>query len=192
MIWSMPQEGYVINLLLEAASQPSFLLIFYKKNLTTMTKKNEKKKVTWKASQKAIKPEKHPGGRPSKFSEEVVRKLEDAFRCAGNDTEACAYAGISRETFYDWLNPDKKFSDNFTQEMQEEFIARINAAKVYPKIGCKKTLVQSGIRGDRRAAIEYLKRTDPDFKDKQETTLKGDAENPVQIFIPDNWRWPKK
>jgi len=42
----MSQEGYVINLLLEAASQPSFLLIFYKKNLTTMTKKNEKKKVT--------------------------------------------------------------------------------------------------------------------------------------------------
>ena len=181
MIWSMSQEGYVINLLLEAASQPSFLLIFYKKNLTTMTKKNEKKKMTWKASQKAIKPEKHPGGRPSKFSEEVVRKLEDAFRCAGNDTEACAYAGISRETFYDWLNPDKKFSDNFTQEMQEEFIARINAAKVYPKIGCKKTLVQSGIRGDRRAAIEYLKRTDSEYKDKSETTVTNFAFTWIEI-----------
>lgn len=177
----MSQEGYVINLLLEAASQPSFLLIFYKKNLTTMTKKNEKKKMTWKASQKAIKPEKHPGGRPSKFSEEVVRKLEDAFRCAGNDTEACAYAGISRETFYDWLNPDKKFSDNFTQEMQEEFIARINAAKVYPKIGCKKTLVQSGIRGDRRAAIEYLKRTDSEYKDKSETTVTNFAFTWIEI-----------
>ena len=146
-----------------------------------MTKKNEKKKMTWKASQKAIKPEKHPGGRPSKFSEEVVRKLEDAFRCAGNDTEACAYAGISRETFYDWLNPDKKFSDNFTQEMQEEFIARINAAKVYPKIGCKKTLVQSGIRGDRRAAIEYLKRTDSEYKDKSETTVTNFAFTWIEI-----------
>ena len=101
-------------------------------------------------------------------------------------------AGISRETFYDWMNPKREFSDNFTREMQEEFIARINAAKVYPRIGCKRTLSQAWIRGDRRAAIEYLKRTDPDYKDKQETTLKGDTENPVQIFIPDNWRWPKK
>ena len=161
-----------------------------------MAKQTKNLTSTSKTSQKVIKnketEEKNKGGRPSKFTEEVVRKLEEAFRCAWSDTDACAYAGISRETYYDWINPERKFSDNFTQEMQEDFISRINAAKVFPKIWCKKTLIHAGIKGDRRAAIEYLKRTDPDFKDKQETTLKGDSENPVQIFIPDNWRWPKK
>lgn len=156
------------------------------KNLTTT------KKVSPKATKNKEAKQKNKWGRPSKFTEEVVRKLEEAFRCAWSDTDACAYAGISRETFYDWLNPERKFSDSFTKEMQEDFIARINSAKVYPKIGCKRTLSQAWIKGDRRAAIEYLKRTDPDFKDKQETVLKGDVENPVQIFIPDNWRWPKK
>ena len=157
-----------------------------------MSQKKKNQKSSRDASQEVKKQEKNKWGRPSKFTEEVVRKLEEAFRCAWSDTDACAYAGISRETYYDWINPERKFSDNFTQEMQEDFISRINAAKVFPKIWCKKTLIHAGIKGDRRAAIEYLKRTDPDFKDKQETTLKGDAENPVQIFIPDNWRWPKK
>lgn len=160
-----------------------------------MVKQTKNLTSTRKPSQKATKnketEQKNKGGRPSKFTEEVVRKLEEAFRCAWSDTDACAYAGISRETFYDWMDENRRFSDNFTKEMQEDFISRINAAKVYPKLSCKKTLVQAGMRGDRRAAIEYLKRIDPDFKDKQETILKWDAENPVQIFIPDNGRWPK-
>nr|DAF40180.1 MAG TPA: Protein of unknown function (DUF1497) [Bacteriophage sp.] len=32
------------------------------------------------------------------------------------------------------MNENRRFSDNFTQEMQEDFISRINAAKVFPKI----------------------------------------------------------
>lgn len=181
-----------MRLLFEDVFQYLFLRNFYLQCLLKMTTKKWKTNSRKKTSQEASKLEKHPGGRPSKFTDDTVRKLEEAFRCAGSDTDACAYAGISRETFYDWMNPKREFSDNFTREMQEEFIARINAAKVYPRIGCKRTLSQAWIRGDRRAAIEYLKRIDPDYKDKSETTLKGDKDNPVQIFIPDNWRWPKK
>ena len=65
--------------------------------------------------------------------------------------------------------------------MQEDFISRINAAKVYPKIWCKKTLVQSGMRGDWRAALEYLKRTDTDYKDKSETTVTSFAFTWIEI-----------
>lgn len=150
-----------------------------------MAKQTKNLTSTSKTRQKAIKnketEEKNKGGRPSKFTEEVVRKLEEAFRCAWSDTDACAYAGISRETFYDWMNENRRFSDNFTQEMQEDFISRINAAKVFPKIWCKKTLVQSGMRGDWRAALEYLKRTDTDYKDKSETTVTSFAFTWIEI-----------
>nr|DAF40181.1 MAG TPA: hypothetical protein [Bacteriophage sp.] len=51
-----------------------------------MAKQTKNLTSTSKTRQKAIKnketEEKNKGGRPSKFTEEVVRKLEEAFRCA--------------------------------------------------------------------------------------------------------------
>lgn len=144
-----------------------------------MSQKKKNQKSSRDVSQEVEKQEKNKWGRPSKFTDDTVRKLEDAFRCAWSDTDACAYAGISRETFYDWMDENRRFSDNFTKEMQEDFISRINAAKVYPKIWCKKTLVQSGMRGDWRAALEYLKRTDVEFRDKIETKTSVSIEGEV-------------
>lgn len=54
---------------------------------------------------------KKPVGRPTKLTEEIVRKLEYAFQKDFNVTEACEYAGISRETYYEWQEKKKGFSD---------------------------------------------------------------------------------
>ena len=42
-------------------------------------------------------------GRPTKFDEVIVGKLEAAFNNAFNIVEACQYAEIDRTTYYDWL-----------------------------------------------------------------------------------------
>jgi hypothetical protein len=39
------------------------------------------------------------GGRPTVMTEEVMRKLEEAFSLDCTDEEACAYAGIGERTY---------------------------------------------------------------------------------------------
>jgi len=43
-------------------------------------------------------PGKNKGGRPTKMTPLVVKKLEEAFSWGCSDEEACVYAGISRPT----------------------------------------------------------------------------------------------
>lgn len=50
-------------------------------------------------------------GRPTKITNSVVKKLEDAFQHGSTVAEACYYSGISRETFYAHYNSDNEFSD---------------------------------------------------------------------------------
>ena len=52
-------------------------------------------------------------GRPTKLSDEVVRKLESAFSIGCNVSQACLHAGISRDTFYKFIDKNKEFSDRF-------------------------------------------------------------------------------
>ncbi len=50
-------------------------------------------------------------GRPRKITKEVVGKLEYAFMKGFNISEACDYAAISRDTYYEKLKQSKEFSD---------------------------------------------------------------------------------
>jgi AcrR family transcriptional regulator len=49
-------------------------------------------------------------GRPNKVNYTVMSKLEDALRYGASVSEACAYAGISRDTFYRHFRNEKVFS----------------------------------------------------------------------------------
>lgn len=42
-------------------------------------------------------------GRPLKVDYKLMSRLEDALRNGANVTEACNYAGISRDTYYRYL-----------------------------------------------------------------------------------------
>lgn len=54
-------------------------------------------KPTWK-----------PVGRPTEISPEKVQKLEEVFAIDWTIDEACFYADISKQTYYNWIekNPD--------------------------------------------------------------------------------------
>ena len=54
-------------------------------------------------------------GRPYKVNYTVMSKLEDALRSGASVTQACEYAGISRDTYY------RHFRDEvlFAQKMKE-------------------------------------------------------------------------
>lgn len=55
-------------------------------------------------------------GRPSVFTSDIISKLEQAFALGANDTEACSYAGISRQSYYKQLKIDIEFADKIARQ----------------------------------------------------------------------------
>lgn len=58
-------------------------------------------------------------GRPTDLTEEVVKKLEEAFAIGANVKQACFYANISRETYYTWMEKNPLLSDRL-EEVREK------------------------------------------------------------------------
>ena len=48
-----------------------------------------------------------------KLDENTVKKLEEAFAIGADVSAACFYADISRQTYYNWVNNDKKLKEKF-------------------------------------------------------------------------------
>lgn len=89
-------------------------------------------------------------GRPSKKDDEgtfgPVSKLLAAFWRGANITEACNYAGISRETYYQWCKEMPELSDSFAA-------ARTNVSEK-----AKAIIVDAIEKGDINAAKWWLER----------------------------------
>lgn len=101
--------------------------------------------------------------RPSKLDNITVGKLEDIFKAGWTVTEACSYAGICRDTYYEYLNKNKDFSD------------KMERAKVFPFIFAKHKIFEAMNSKDlalaAKYALEFLKRRDPERKDKADNTI---------------------
>lgn len=71
------------------------------------------------------------GGRPTVMTPEVVLKLEYAFSCGCTDVQACLFAGISRQSFYKWIDEENpSFSDRKeTLKQNVQLHAKMNIAK---------------------------------------------------------------
>lgn len=62
-------------------------------------------------------------GRPPKVNFKVIIKLADAIQHNTNITDACRYVGISRQTYYHYLNNEEVFAKKMA-------IAKDNQSKV--------------------------------------------------------------
>ena len=87
----------------------------------------------------------NPVGRPTDFTPETVSKLEQAFAIDCSVEEACSYAEISRQTFYEWINKNKEFSDKIEQLREK------------PVLKARQTAVQK-LGESYTNAMDYLKR----------------------------------
>ena len=101
----------------------------------------------------------------SKMTPDVVNKLKEVFAIDGTIEEACFYAGISRQTYYDWIKKNKELFDEF-QALRER-----------PVLKARQTVVKSLDNPD--YAFKYLERKKKDeFSPRQELT--GKDGNPIQ------------
>lgn len=82
--------------------------------------------------------------RPTKLSNLIVKKLEEAFVVGSNVEEACYYADISRQTFYNWIDENPELLDRF------------NVLRRAPVLKARMTLSKA-LETNPKLAMEYLK-----------------------------------
>jgi len=83
--------------------------------------------------------------RPTVMTEDVVRKLIEAFKLDVTVEEACLYADISKDTFYRKLNEDEGFSDE------------IGRARQYATMATRLSIIKA-LPSDPHLALKYLER----------------------------------
>lgn len=107
------------------------------------------------------------GGRPTVMTSDVIAKLEQAFAIDATVEEACSYAEISRDAFYDYLKKEPTFSD------------RIEDLRNRPILKARQTIVKNLEQPE--GAKWYLERKRKnEFAQRQEFTGKDGAD-----LIPD-------
>jgi predicted GIY-YIG superfamily endonuclease len=106
---------------------------------------------------------KHPGGRPTKMTENTIGKLDEAFCWGCTDTEACLYADIHPDTLYEYIKKHPEYSD------------RKEALKENPVMLARASVVKS-IKSEENPelALKYLERKKKDeFGVKQTVEVEG-------------------
>lgn len=93
-------------------------------------------------------PPKRPRGRPTVITDVVIAKLSQAFGIGCSALEACSYADISKDAFYDFLKNEPEFSDRFRR-------LRDN-----PVLAARQT-VFTAIKTDKALAYDFLKAKRP-------------------------------
>ncbi len=54
-------------------------------------------------------------GRPPKINYKLIDRLADAIQHNANVTDACRYAGISRDTYYRYLSKEEVFAEKMKE-----------------------------------------------------------------------------
>jgi len=97
--------------------------------------------------------------RPSEMSEEKVKKLEEAFSLDCSVWEACFYADISKQTYYNRL------------ENKPELVDRFNSLREKPVLMARQTVVKA-LTTQPDIALKYLERKRKDeFSSRTETEI---------------------
>lgn len=101
----------------------------------------------------------------SKMTQDTINKLKEVFAMDGTIAEACYYANISVQTYYDWTKKNPKLSEEF------------NALRERPVLKARQTVIKSLDQPD--YAFKYLERKKKDeFSPRQELT--GKDGNPIE------------
>ncbi len=107
-------------------------------------------------------------GRPSKQTKAIVQKLVEGLRMDFTVEEACAYAGIAKQTYYNWRDNDAGFLD----EME--------SAKCYLQTVAKKVVAQRMMENPTAEfALRYLEKRQPVRYGKHRPEAKNEFENIV-------------
>lgn len=108
-------------------------------------------------------------GKYTKLTPETVNKLEEIFALDGTIEEACLFADISRQTYYNWIKDNK--------EMEERF----DILRQTPFLKARRTIEKS--LDNPQYAFEYMKRKKKnEFSERLENTGADGKDLPTPII----------
>ena len=92
-------------------------------------------------------------------SREVRDQLLEELRAGLTITDACAQVGITRVTYYAWLE-------------DPEWSLEVDSARTFPRAQMTNVMIQAALAGDWRPAHAYLKSVAPDeWSERREVEL---------------------
>lgn len=115
----------------------------------------------------------HPGGRPSKYTPELIAKAEhyaENYEDYGDPIPSIAglacVLGITRETVHTWIKEEEKrqFSDIIKGMLAEQ----------------ERALLKNGLKGEFSPVITKLVLSKHNYHDKQDTTVSGPDGGPIE------------
>lgn len=110
-------------------------------------------------------------GRPTKMTDEAIRKIEEVAALDGSVAEMAYYAGVHVDTVYNYLKENKEFS------------VRIKALRERPILLARQTAVKK-ITESYQNAMDYLKRKKRlEFGDHVDMTSDGEKIQSV-VYLP--------
>ena len=121
------------------------------------------------------------GWPPTKADKATITKILRLIRIDASVEEACSFARIHYNTFYNRYNSEKPILWEFEEDDPTDpdwkrkitvtelttFRDLVEQARAYKFILAKRTLMKSVGNGNVQASIEFLKRRSPDYYDKQ-------------------------
>lgn len=108
-------------------------------------------------------------GKYTKLTPETVNKLEEVFALDGTIEEACLFADISRQTYYNWIKDNKDMEERFDILRQSPFLK------------ARRTIEKS--LDNPQYAFEYMKRKKKnEFSERQEMTGADGKDLPTPII----------
>lgn len=114
-------------------------------------------------------------GRKTKYTPETIAKLTEAIGRGATHQLACDYAGISRETFYEWLSAKPDFSDT------------VKAAEGSAAVDWLTVIDEAAKGGAWQAAAWKLERRYPQDYGRKVTEIQGKDGAPIafiEVAIP--------
>lgn len=104
--------------------------------------------------------------RPQEWNDEIVKKLEEVFALDGTISEACFYAGITRQTYYNHVKED---AEEGTTE--KELFDRFEALRERPILKARQTIIK-GLDQPENAKWYLERKRKTEFASRQELTGK--------------------
>lgn len=103
-----------------------------------------------------------------KITYELIEEIENLIKEWANIKQACVLTWISDNTFRQRMNYEQNIKNKENRPIYEEFKTRIEKAKIYHLMECKKAILKQGLTWkNRKAAAWRLEKKDEDFKDKK-------------------------
>ena len=99
----------------------------------------------------------HPGGRPTKLTREVIEKIAELVRAGNYMVTAAAYVGVNRDTLYAWLRRGAAARSGLYREFSDSIGVALAGAEIDPL----KLITEAGQK-EWRALAWRLERRYPD------------------------------